>query len=331
MTTPTGQRGGRRLVHPDEQVRLVAKIARMYHERGMRQADIASELHISQPRVSRLLKRAVELGIVRTTVSVPPGVHTDLEEALEERYGLAEAVVVGVGDDELAERSLGAAAAVYLETTLIGGDTIGVSSWSATLLAAVEAMRPATARVADHVVQLVGGVGDPRVQVEASRLLSTFATATGAEPIFLPAPGLLGSASARASLMADESVGQVTTLWKSLTTAIVGIGALEPSPLLESSGNGIQREDQEELRSLGGVGDVCLRFFDADGEHVASALDERIIGISPADLRAVPRRIGVAGGLRKAAAIRGALTGGWVNVLLTDVAAARALVEQGER
>jgi DNA-binding transcriptional regulator LsrR (DeoR family) len=304
----------------------MAKVARMYHERDMRQAEIASELHVSQPRVSRLLKRAQEVGIVRTTVSVPSGVHTDLEEALEQRYGLTEVVVADVGDDA-SERSLGGAAAVYLETTLIGGDTIGVSSWSATLLAAVEAMRPATTRLADNVVQLVGGIGDPRVQVEASRLLSTFATATGAGPIFLPAPGLLGSASARASLMADESVAQVTTLWKSLTTAIVGIGALEPSPLLERSGNGIQESDQDELRSLGAVGDVCLRFFDADGAHVASPLDERIIGISPADLRATPRRIGVAGGLRKVAAIRGAITGGWVNVLVTDLTAAQALLE----
>jgi DNA-binding transcriptional regulator LsrR (DeoR family) len=304
----------------------MAKVARMYHERDMRQAEIASELHVSQPRVSRLLKRAQEVGIVRTTVSVPSGVHTDLEEALEQRYGLTEVVVADVGDDA-SERSLGGAAAVYLETTLIGGDTIGVSSWSATLLAAVEAMRPATTRLADNVVQLVGGIGDPRVQVEAGRLLSTFATATGAGPIFLPAPGLLGSASARASLMADESVAQVTTLWKSLTTAIVGIGALEPSPLLERSGNGIKESDQDELRSLGAVGDVCLRFFDADGAHVASPLDERIIGISPEDLRATPRRIGVAGGLRKVAAIRGAITGGWVNVLVTDLVAAQSLLE----
>ena len=35
----------------------------------------ASELHVSQPRVSRLLKRAVEEGIVRTVVTAPEGTH----------------------------------------------------------------------------------------------------------------------------------------------------------------------------------------------------------------------------------------------------------------
>lgn len=306
----------------------MAKVARMYHERGMRQAEIATELHVSQPRVSRLLKRAHEEGIVRTIVSVPSGVHTDVEEALEERFGLTEAVVIDIGgDQETVERSLGAAAAVYLETTLIGGDTIGVSSWSATLLAAVEAIRPSTTRVVDHVVQLVGGVGDPQVQLEATRLLSTLARATGADPVFLPAPVLLGSASARASLMADQSVAQVTALWRSLTTVIIGIGTLAPSPMLQRSGNGIQDSDQALLRDLGAVGDVCLRYFSEDGKHVDSLLDERIIGISPEDLRRVPRRVAIAGGARKISAIRGAVQGGWVNVLVTDVAAAHGLLE----
>ena len=85
----------------DGQLRLITKVARMYHERGVRQVDIADTLHLSQARVSRLLKRAAELGIVRTVVAVAPGVHTEIEEALEETYGLAEAVIVDVeGTDE---------------------------------------------------------------------------------------------------------------------------------------------------------------------------------------------------------------------------------------
>jgi predicted XRE-type DNA-binding protein len=39
----------------DGQVRLMTKVARMYHERGIRQADIAEALNISQAKVSRLL------------------------------------------------------------------------------------------------------------------------------------------------------------------------------------------------------------------------------------------------------------------------------------
>ncbi|WP_024287363.1 sugar-binding transcriptional regulator [Cellulomonas sp. KRMCY2] len=316
----------RRFGQSDEQVRLMAKVARMYHERGMRQAEIAAELHVSQPRVSRLLKRAVETGVVRTTVNVPQGVHTDLEDELEAIYGISEAVVVDAGDDADLLRALGGAAAVYLETTLIGGDDVGISSWSASLIAAVDALRPSSTPVVSDVVQLVGGVGEPRVQLDATRLLTSLAHATGAAPIFLPAPGLLGSPLARESLMADPAVLQVTSRWPNLTVALVGIGALEPSPLLRESGNSIAEADQEALRAAGAVGDVCFRFFDEDGQLVATELDERVIGITPDVLRTIPRRIAVAGGLRKVAAIRGAMRGRWVNVLITDSETARALV-----
>jgi DNA-binding transcriptional regulator LsrR (DeoR family) len=305
----------------------MAKIARMYHQRGMRQAEIAAELHVSQPRVSRLLKTAAEAGIVRTTITVPSGVHTDLEESLEAAYGLGEAVVVDVGGSEAEIVSaLGSATALYLETTLTGGDTIGIASWSATLLAAVEHMRPARAPVVDTVVQLVGGVGEPRVQMQATRLLGQLAAATGAAPLFMSAPGLLGSAEARASLMADATLSEVVQVWDRLTMALVGIGSLVPSPLLRDSGNALPDADQEVLRTSGAVGDICQRFFDASGDPVRSPVDERVVGITPDQLRRIPRRVAIAGGVRKHPAIRAALLGGWVNVLITDLDEAERLI-----
>jgi len=179
----------------EEQSRLMVKVARMYHERGRKQAQIASELHITQARVSRLLRKAADAGIVKTVVSSPAGVHTDLEERLEQCYGLIEAVVVDALSSEERDiaQNLGAAAAVYLESTLLGNEIVGISSSSATLLAAVTFLGRATSPVVTDVVQLVGGVGEPQVQIDANRLLTTFASATGATPIFLPAPGLLAA------------------------------------------------------------------------------------------------------------------------------------------
>ena len=54
--------------------------------------------------------------------------------------------------------------------------------------------------------------------------------------------------------------------------------------------------------------------------------DDRIIAIPVADLLRVPRRVGVAGGPRKLAAIRGAMAGGWVNALVTDLSTAERLL-----
>src|SRR4029453_11520622 len=145
----------------DGQLRLLTKVARMYHERGIRQTDIADTLHLSQARVSRLLRRAAELGIVRAGVAGAPGLDTEIEEALEKKYGLAEAVVVDVeGTDEEIIAGLGSAGAPYLETTLTGQERIGISSWSQTLLAVVDRMRPFRVSGAESVIQLMGGFGN---------------------------------------------------------------------------------------------------------------------------------------------------------------------------
>ena len=304
-------------------------MARLYHEKGLRQPEIAAQLHVSQARVSRLLNEAGERGIVRTVVVAPAGVHSELEERLAEQFALRDVVVVDVeGNVSETVSALGSAAAAYLDTTLTGGDVIGVSSWSATLLAAVEAMRPKRTKVADAVVQVVGGIGSPEVQMQATRLTGRLAEVTGASPVFIPSPGLVGSPALRQALMADPGVQAVLAMWSQLTVSLVGIGTLEPSPLLRRSGNSLAPEEQEELRAAGAVGDVCLRYFDAEGRAIESSFDQRVIGISRDDILRVPRRIGVAGGEEKVDAIRAAVLGDWVNILITDLEVATDLVSR---
>lgn len=250
----------------------------------------------SQPRVSRLLKRAVAEGVVRTVVTAPEGTYTVLEEAVEERYGLAECIVVDSGEGEAeVGASLASAAATYLETTLTGGDVIGLSSWSATWLAAVEQLAAFRVPVASQVVQLFGGVGHPKVQVKATRLIDLLARDTGAEAVFLPSPAILGSSSAAEQLADDPAVQRVMELLPQVTIALVGIGSLEPSPLLRESGNMTTAQDTDELGAAGAVGDVCLRFFDAEGHVVHSDYDRRLVGADADQIRAIPRRVAAAG------------------------------------
>ena len=325
MPTTPGRRSPRQ---PGlDELRLLTKVARLYHEKDVRQPQIAERLRLSQARVSRMLRQAEQLGIVRTVVTMPPGVHGELEDALQARYGLQDVVVVDAADSDDIRSAIGAATAAYLGITLTRGHVVGITSWSETVLAAVERMPGRSQQTVDRVVQLVGGLGVPKGQVHANRLTTEFAAACGATPILMPAPGLVSDAAVRQALIRDRSISGVMADWDGITDALVGIGGLEPSPLLARSGTGVTDAERRTLRDLGAAGDICFRYYDADGALVRSDLDERVMGITAEQFFAIPRRIGVAGGADKFEAIRGAARGGWINVLITDRASARRLAD----
>ncbi len=312
-----------------DKIRLMTKIARMYYSQGIRQAEITERLNVHQSTVSRLLKKASESGIIRISVTVPSGIHSDLEEALESRFGLREAVVVdSVSNDETQiVRDLGSAGAYFMELAVRPGQIIGISSWSASLLEMTNAMHPAKTGNGNKVVQILGGLGNPAAQMHATHLTQRLAYLIGGTAVLLPVPGVTSSVEAKKVLLRENYVRTAMALFDSMDLVLVGIGAVEPSRLLASSGNVFSSQELNRLRKEGAVGDICLQFFDSTGAPVRTELTERVIGMSLGQIKKTKRVVALAGGKRKVEAIRGALHGGWIDVLITDRWTARAVLD----
>jgi deoxyribonucleoside regulator len=309
-----------------DELRLLTKISKLYYEGGHTQQEIADYLCISRPKVSRMLKQARDKGIVNITVLTPPGVHADLERQLESRFGLMEAVVVEEEDWESQEsvaRAVGAAAAQYVRHTLRDGDVIGVS-WGATLSVMVDTLSPQVAPNA-HIVQMVGGLGPPEAETHATELARRMAHTLGCKLTLLPAPGILDSEAAMQVMVADRHVERAFEMMSRINVAYVGIGAPISNSMLMRSGWIMTPELLGELSALGTVGDIALRFFTIDGQPVSHEICDRILGITVQQLKCVERVVGVSGGPEKRRAVRGALEGGLINVLITDYMTASTL------
>jgi DNA-binding transcriptional regulator LsrR (DeoR family) len=312
------------------ELRLIARVAQMYHLEHRRQAEIAERLHLSQATVSRMLKRAEAEGIVRTSVIPPDGTFAQLEEELRQRFQLTEAIVTDCTEDrdDTIMARIGEAAAHYLETTLLSGDIIGVSSWSQTLLRMVDNIHPLKNNGrATYVVQTLGGMGDPSVQAHATHLTTRLARLIGGEPRLLPVQGVAPSKEARLLMLGDPFVRETMELYDRVSLAIIGIGAIAPSELLARSGNIFSPHELSALSDTGVVGEISLRFFNKDGVGIRTPLDERVIGMSIEQLHKVPRVIALAGGKAKTAAIIGALRLKLINILITDHFTAERLLD----
>ncbi len=307
---------------------LATKIAVLYYERNMSQTDIAKQLGISQAKVSRLLKLAQDLGIVRIIVRKPIENYLYLEEKLKEIYELKDVVVTrGVKQNENQTiQNIAQAASFYLETEIKKDDVIGIACLSEVLYHTIVCMAPFNYPTNCEVVQILGGVGDPSTEIHALQLTKRLSEILNGKIFLLPAPALVSSSKAKDILLNDPIIKETISKFNELTLVITGIGALQPSQLLQKIGNIFKKEELNLLKENGAVGEICLHFFDEKGKPVKTELDDRVIGISIDQLRKVGRVIGIAGDERKHKAIRGALRGKLVNILITDHLTAEFLI-----
>jgi DNA-binding transcriptional regulator LsrR (DeoR family) len=309
-----------------EEWQLMLRAARLYYEDYLTQQQVADELGISRPTVSRLLTQARREGIVQITIKDPFARSEELETQLVQTFNMKRAVLVaGEGlSGELLRRRLGFATAEYLQQTLHEGNKLGIG-WGRTLYAVVEAL-DVRQRLGIQVVPLIGGLGQISSSFQVNDLARRLAEGFGGtwQPFYVPA--FVADPVALEALLHVADVESVLQSWPQVDTALVGVGhfaSQQQSSMLFSSY--IAEDVLRKLEMCGAVGDLCGRFFDAQGQQCF--VERGVIGISLEQLRALQHVIGVAGGAEKVAAILGALRGGYVNVLVTDTVTAQAVLD----
>lgn len=308
--------------------RLLLKVSKLYYEKQLTQQEISERLKLSRPKVSRLLKQAEEVGVVKINIIPQPGIHTDLEDALENKYGLKEAVVVDVSEPATqiaVSREVGVAAADYFSRAVNDPCIIGIS-WGTTLRAMVDAVHAMDCHNS-QVVQLIGGLGMPESEAHATYILRRLVAQIGSKLSILNVPGIVDNIGVKKAVLSDSHVRELFEMFAKIDIAFVGIGVPTPESVVMRDGTILTKDQMEMLMEKGAVGDICLRYFDDDGKSIQSDVDARVIGITLDELKKIDRVVGITGGPQKEKVIRAALIGKLINVLITDQQSAKKLIE----
>ena len=120
---------------------------------------------------------------------------------------------------------------------------------------------------------------------------------------------------------------QIRSVWQRLRkadAALVGVGPIQESVYIDRGV--LNGSDVAQLRDVGAVGEICGRFFDADGGECNSRWRNRAISIELDHLKRIPQVIGVAAGADRAPAVAAAMRGGLLKSRLIDEAGALALM-----
>jgi DNA-binding transcriptional regulator LsrR (DeoR family) len=308
------------------QLVLIASIARRYYLEGRSKIEIAEELGLSRFKVARLLETARASGLVHIEIANPDMIDVDLSTRLRDAYDLQHAVVVDTPDDNptiLRER-LGNAAAELLSEIVTADDVLGLA-WSRS----VSAMTNALNRLPTiPVVQLTGALVQLDVADSSVDLVRQAARISGGAAHFFYAPTVVPDPATARALRKQPEVARTFGRFGSVTKAVVGVGLWAPgeSTVYDAANEKVRRE----LHRRGVCGEIAGVLIDADGRPAESYLTERMIGISAAQLRAIPEVIGLAYSIARSPAVQAAIRGGFVNSLVTHPSLARALVAQQE-
>ncbi len=307
---------------------LLGKVARLHYEHALTHQEVAEILQISRVKVTRLLAEARRTGIVEIRIHSDASPYADLELDVARRFGLDEAIIVpAMKAPEQQRDSLAIAAAGYLERVLRDGMVvaIGISRTIGLIADHIVDPRP----VGCTFVSVTGSRSRSADGINAHEATDRLARLFGAAARNIPGPVYAATRELRDAFVCDPAIARPLEQAAGADLILVGAGGLG-SQLLVTGGE-IQEEQVKELVVAGAVGDIAARFFDASGHAVDHVLDQRLIGLTLAQIAAIRSRVVVAGGPDKVAALQVLLGAGLATVLVTDAATAASVIHSGAR
>ena len=306
---------------------LLAKVAAMYYEEEMTQHDIAAALEFSRVKVHRLLKEARQSQVVRILIDWPHKRARVLETRLVNQFGLERALVLQTNttDPTLLLRQVAQLAARYLESALSTADSSLAICFGSTTYEVINAIS-ADFQANVQVMQATGSLSQALKEFDSSALTRRLAQKLGGEALYLSSPLLADSPEAAALIRQQAILRQTLEQVRRADIALVGVGDLDTLTSGFVRAGVANSEQLRSYRERGAIGDMAWQIFDREGQPFDCGLNQRIIGDTLAELRAIPLTIAVAAGLNKAAAIVGALRTGAINALCTDEATAARML-----
>lgn len=316
-----------------DDVHTIYKCCSLYYEDEMSQQQICDYLGISRATVSRMLKAGREQGMVRIEVIDPnPASYKDMERRLVAQYGLKDAVIVASSvldsKNEIATY-LSETAADYLDRHMQYGEHIGVSMGT-TLHSITQIKKPYAADRDLTFVPIVGGIGMRRMartDIQSNEVAEGFARMYGGRYLQFLSPAIFSDRDVLNGFLQEKTINYIFDYFQKLSTIICGIGTPGDDSTLVSYGY-LAREDMQRMMDAGAAGDMALRFFNIEGStRPFEDLNSRIASMPLDAMLAVGNRIGVVSGSKKVRAVKGAIRSGMINILITDLSCAEALIE----
>lgn len=308
----------------DDEEQLLSRVAWLYFNEDLTQAEIGERLGITRLKVNRLLQSGRNQGLIRVVINTRFRECVALEGRLAKEFGLARAIVVPSperGPEGLCP-AIGRPAGEYVSTTLGDGQALGVG-WGNTLREAIGGIVVRNFRDIT-ITSLYGGV--PRSPVNPFDSTAMFARQLQARVCnHLAAPMFVSSPRVRETIAGQDLF---RTFYKEalqvdmVLTAVGDLTAQATNIVLGA----VTLDQRAELARAGAVGEFFGRFLDEKGDVLDHEINACSMSPDFKGLCGVPHIVLASGGLAKVRILRAVLSRGYAHVFVTDSRTAEALL-----
>ncbi|WNQ11013.1 sugar-binding domain-containing protein [Paenibacillus aurantius] len=243
---------------------------------------------------------------------------SELEEKIRDTFHISQVIIVP-GDSDTSpytKKEMGRAGASALRRYVSQETVIAVTGGS-TMAEVATHLSPTTALKGSWFVPARGGLGES-VEFQANTIASTMAKKTGGQYRLLHVPDHLGE-EAYQSLIQEPNIRELIEVIRSARIVLHGIG--EANVMAKR-----RRADEATFSALareGALAEAFGYYFDRDGVVVHKM---PTVGLRLEDIQQTETVIAVAGGKSKGESIASVLRFGHEDVLVTDEAAAREML-----
>lgn len=287
---------------------LITKAVWYYYIENMTQNSISEKLNISRMKVIKLLEKAKQTGVIQFKISQEKSQRLQVEQMLTTKWNLKDSFIIPTPPRESnLNETLAQAAAMYIGDRLTENMYInmGYGDTPSRVLNHLATI----AETPISVVSLTGGVSYYLPNIRSNIF--------NARLFLYPAPLLVSSKEMCKAMRAEPPIQEIARMVQLATLTVVGIGAMNSKATIISNGI-LNSNDFSYLSMQGAVGDILTHFFDRDGNPILSDIEERLFSTPLSTLKKLNNVIGISGGPEKVEAIRAALRGGYLDILITD-------------
>jgi deoxyribonucleoside regulator len=308
----------------------LAQVAEMHFIQRMDQKVIATKIHASRSTVSRMLKEAVDAGIVNFKINHPLARNTELETELLRKFGLREAWVSEV-DSAITKEELkiiGQLGAKCIDQQIPETGSLAICWGRATKLVVENLRSDPNKKV--HAIQMIGSLGTSDSTNDGVELTKLAARRMGGTYELLNAPLVVDDEASALSLLRQSAISRVLDAAEAADCALVGLGAINLDTSALVAAGYLSSEEVSDALELGAVGDVSGILIDADGQEVTSEFSSRVIGLKLPRIKNIKITVAVAFGTDKLKIIRAAAMGKHIDILITDSSTAQNLISNSQ-